>query len=210
MFFNIEGLTNEYDGSAYFIERGKVKEFDCFELIEEVNFDDIGILQAAVTSGGLSTMPWTFEGVLETLQNKTLRYPGHWSEMIAYRQLGLFDESKIKFNGTDISPREFYHHMLEPNLLNDCDDVCLMRVHTEGLNKERPSVTKIDIKEKYDQETGFLAMEKWTGWHASIVMIEILNNNIDNGAIPIEKALSGTVFHNRALERSYDIKISQK
>ena len=28
---------------------------------------------------------------------------------------------------------------------------------------------------------GFLAMEKWTGWHASIVMIEILNNNIDNG-----------------------------
>ena len=210
LFFNINGLTNEYDGSAYFIERGKVKEFDCFELIEEMNFDDIGILQAAVTSGGLSTMPWTFEGVLETLQNKTLRYPGHWSEMIAYRQLGLFDESKIKFNGTDISPREFYHHMLEPKLLNDCEDVCLMRVHTEGLNKERPSVTKIDIKEKYDQETGFLAMEKWTGWHASIVMIEILNNNIDNGAIPIEKALSGMVFHKRALERSYDIKISQK
>ena len=209
LFFNINGLTNEYDGSAYFIERGKVKEFDCFELIEEMNFDDIGILQAAVTSGGLSTMPWTFEGVLETLQNKTLRYPGHWNEMIAYRQLGLFDESKIKFNGTDISPREFYHHMLEPKLLNDCEDVCLMRVHTEGLNKERPSVTKIDIKEKYDRETGFLAMEKWTGWHASIVMIEILNNNIDNGAIPIEKALSGMVFHKRALERSYDIKISQ-
>ena len=53
-------------------------------------------------------------------------------------------------------------------------------------------------------------MEKWTGWHASIVMIEILNNNIENGAIPIEKALSGMVFHKRALERSYYIKISQK
>ena len=210
LFFNINGLTNEYDGSAYFIERGKVKEFDCFELIEEINFDDIGILQAAVTSGGLSTMPWTFEGVLETLQNKTLRYHGHWAEMIAYRQLGLFDESKVKFNGTDISPREFYHHMLEPKLLNECEDVCLMRVHTEGFNKEKPSITKIDIKEKYDRETGFLAMEKWTGWHASIVMIEILNNNIDSGAIPIEKALSGMVFHKRALERSYDIKISQK
>ena len=78
------------------------------------------------------------------------------------------------------------------------------------MNKERPSVTKIDVKEKYDRETGFLAMEKWTGWHASIVMIEILNNNIDSGAIPIEKALSGMVFHKRALERSYDIKISQK
>ena len=60
------------------------------------------------------------------------------------------------------------------------------------------------------EKTGFLAMEKWTGWHASIVMIEILNNNIDSGAIPIEKALSGMVFHKRALERSYDIKISQK
>ena len=50
-------------------------------------------------------------------------------------------------------------------------------------------------------------MEKWTGWHASIVMIEILNGNIPHGAIPIEKALPGSTFYKEALNRSYDIEI---
>ena len=30
LFFNIKGLTNEYDGSAYFLKEGKVKEILCF------------------------------------------------------------------------------------------------------------------------------------------------------------------------------------
>ena len=63
------------------------------------------------------------------------------------------------------------------------------------------------MRENTDKETGFLAMEKWTGWHASIVMIEILNGNIPHGAIPIEKALSGGTFYEKALERSYNIEI---
>ena len=57
-------------------------------------------------------MPWTYENKLELLENKTLRYPGHWDQMIAYRQLGLFNENKVSINGTNISPREFYHHLI--------------------------------------------------------------------------------------------------
>ena len=57
----------------------------------------IGKLEASVTSGGLSTMPWTFEGKVKVLENKTLRYIGHWEWMKAYRQLGLFNEDEISF-----------------------------------------------------------------------------------------------------------------
>ena len=211
LFFNINGLTNEYDGSAYFIDNGKVKEFDCFELREELEFEKIGKLEAAVTSGGLSTMPWSYAEKLNTLQNKTLRYPGHWDQMIAYRQLGLFDENKIKFNNQEIAPREFYHHLLAPKLEQDNNkDICIMRVDTIGFNNGEHIKNRIEILEEYDEETNFLAMEKWTGWHASIVMIEILNGNIKNGAIPIEEALSGRVFYERALERSYEIKITNQ
>ena len=31
--------------------------------------------------GGTSTMPWTFEGRLKTLWNKTLRWPGHFQSL---------------------------------------------------------------------------------------------------------------------------------
>ena len=153
-------------------------------------------------------MPWTYEGKLDVLHNKTLRYDGHWGQMRAFRELGLFEEKPINFNNFQISPREFYHHLLAPKLeSNDNKDICLMRVKTVGKNNGKEKTVIIDICEKYDEKTKFLAMEKWTGWHASIVMIEILNGNIDSGAIPIEKALSGKVFYDRALERSYNIKI---
>ena len=210
LFFNIAGLTNEYDGDAFFIENGKVVEVPCFEYIEQLEFDGVGKLEAAVTSGGLSTMPWTYENKLEILHNKTLRYSGHWNQMKAFRDLGLFEEKDIKYKGRDISPRDFYHHLLEPKLIQkNIEDICLMRVKTKGTNNNQNSTTIIDIVEKYDSKTGFLAMEKWTGWHASIVMIEILNGNIKKGALPIEKALSGKTFYEQALLRSYNIKIEK-
>ena len=210
LFFNIAGLTNEYDGDAFFIENGKVVEVPCFEYIEQLEFDGVGKLEAAVTSGGLSTMPWTYENKLEILHNKTLRYSGHWNQMKAFRDLGLFEEKDIKYKGRDISPRDFYHHLLEPKLIQkNIEDICLMRVKTKGINNNQNSTTIIDIVEKYDSKTGFLAMEKWTGWHASIVMIEILNGNIKKGALPIEKALSGKTFYEQALLRSYNIKIEK-
>ena len=53
-----------------------------------------------------------------------------------------------------------------------------------------------------------MAMEKWTGWHASIVMQHIMNGEISSGAFPIEKALNGKEFYKEAKKRDYNIKIN--
>ncbi len=209
LFFNIAGLTNEYDGNAYFIRDGKVTEVPCFEDIEELNFDNIGTLEAAITSGGLSTMPWTYEGKIQLLENKTLRYPGHWDEMKAYRQLGLFEEEKIKINNTMISPREFYHHLLEPKIsIKNPIDVCIMRTEASGILNGKKTVKQVECIENYNEKTGFLAMEMWTGFHASMVMQHIVNSKVDTGAHPIDKALSGIDFYNYSKERGYKIIIN--
>ena len=210
LFFNIQGLTNEYDGNASFIRNGKIEEVKCFEDIEELEFDDIGVLEAAVTSGGLSTMPWTFEGKLKRLENKTLRYKGHWEQMKSFRELGLFSEEKINFKNSSFSPREFYHSLLEPKLgYEDRLDICLMRVDGYGLKDGKKSGVRYEVVEKYDDKTKFMAMEKWTGWHASIVMQKIMDGTIKSGAYPIEKALSGHDFYNEIIKRNYNIKLSK-
>ena len=209
LFFNIAGLTNEYDGDAYFIKNGKLAEVPCFEDIEKLNFDGIGELEAAVTSGGLSTMPWTYEGKIKLLENKTLRYLGHWEQMLAFRQLGLFQEEKINFNGSAISPREFYHHLLEPQLITESPkDICIMRTEATGTLAGKAQTKRVECIEKYNEETGFLAMEMWTGFHASMVMQHIASSKVSAGAHPIEKALSGKDFYDYAKARAYDIKIS--
>jgi len=208
LFFNINGLTNEYDGEAYFLKDSKIDRVACFEGLEELEFDSIGKLEAAVTSGGLSTMPWTYEGKILTLENKTLRYPGHWDKMIAYRQLGLFEEKEIKFRNESFSPRDFYHHLLEPKLAdNDSKDICIMRTEAKGLKGGVDTTVVVESIERYDEETGFKAMEKWTGWHASILAIEAAKGSLSKGTVSIENAISGQDFLKEAEKRDFKINI---
>ena len=212
LFFNIEGLTNEYDGNAFFIRNGKIIEVECFKDLEMLDFGDgIGKLEAVVTSGGLSTMPWTYDGKIKTLENKTLRYKGHWKEMIAFRQLGLFSETPIEFKGNNIVPREFYHHLLEPVLDGGrVEDICIMRTQAHGtLGSAQRTITAQCI-ERYDKVLDISAMEKCTGWHASMVMGHIMDGNVQPGAISIEKAMTGKEFFNYAKLRGYSIEISDK
>jgi lysine 6-dehydrogenase len=209
-FFNINGLTNEYDGDAFFIQDGKVTQVPCFEDVEVLSFSGgIGDLEAAVTSGGLSTMPWTFEGKLKTLENKTLRYFGHWDQMIAFRQLGLFDLTPMEFNEEKIIPREFYHQLLEPKLnANPKEDVCIMRTEAVGEKDGIPTKAVVETLEYFDEKTGFYAMEKWTGWHASIMAIRIGNKELNPGAISVENAMSGAYFLLEGEKRGYKININ--
>ena len=209
LFFNINGLTNEYDGSATFIRNSELTEVECFEDIELLEFDKYGNLEAAVTSGGLSTMPWAFKNSLKTLENKTLRYIGHWSYMIAYRRLGLFENNEIDYRNNKIIPRDFYHHLLEPKLIDEnVKDVCLMRILGSGVKDNKNKIVQLDAIELFDDQTGFTAMEKWTGWHASIIAIYITKNNI-SGAIPIEKIMSGSDFLLEAQKRDFNITIKE-
>ena len=211
LFFNIEGLTNEYDEQAYFLNRGDIVEVPCFEKIESIVFENIGELEAAVTSGGLSTMPWTFQDRLKVLENKTLRYKGHWQWMKAYRELGLFSREKVNYNNHEIVPRDFYHQLLEKKLDHGrVEDVCLMRIKALGIKESKNVELNIDAVEYFSKELDLTAMEKWTGWHISIMALEIAYNRIDKGAISVENALKGHVFLEQARKRNYDISIDIK
>lgn len=209
IFFNVDGLTNEYDGDAYFLENKQLVRVPCFDRLETLEFSQpLGDLEAAVTSGGLSTMPWTFKGQLTKLENKTLRYPGHWEWMKAFRQLGLFSQEKVKFKGMEIIPREFYHALLEPQIDNGrVEDVCIMRIRCTGSHEDKPRTAWVNSVEYYDKETGFSAMEKWTGWHASILLIAAAHGKLEKGVIPVEKVMSGTEFKKEAELRDYEISI---
>ena len=82
-----------------------------------------------------------------------------------------------------------------------------MRTQSMGESNGQKKVKTIDCIEFYDEDTGFLAMEKWTGFHASMVMQHIINGKVGLGAHSIENAMTGSAFYNYAIQRGYDIKI---
>ena len=191
--FNLGGLTNEYDGNAFFIRDGKVTPVPCFSGYEVLDFGEpLGKLEAFVTSGGLSTSPWTFEGRLKRLENKTLRYPGHVAQFKAFSDLGLLGLDPIAVGDQQVVPRDVFHTLLAPQICRDeVKDVCVMRVKGIGRTKGRCAEAVTELVDRYDEKTGFTAMQRLTGWHGSILLIAAVNGIVRRGAVSVELALPG-------------------
>jgi lysine 6-dehydrogenase len=205
--FNIGGLTNEYDGDATFLRKGKMTPVPCFSDLEMVDFPEpIGRLEAFVTSGGLSTAPWTFEGRLQRLENKTLRYPGHAAQMVAFRDLGLLDLEPIDVNGRQVVPRDVLHALLGPRITKpEVKDICVMRVKGIGTTKGKPAEAVIELIDRYDEKTGFTAMQRLTGWHASILLIAAVNQKVRRGVVSVESTLPGKTIVDECKRRGFAI-----
>jgi saccharopine dehydrogenase-like NADP-dependent oxidoreductase len=75
-----EGVVNEYLNDCEVIEDGEHKWVSPMEWVETVHVNGVR-LEAFTTSGGLGTMCDTYEGSVENLDYKTMRYPGHASLM---------------------------------------------------------------------------------------------------------------------------------
>jgi lysine 6-dehydrogenase len=203
--FHIGGLTNEYDGCATFLRGGKPTPVPCFADVEMIDFPEpIGRLEAFVTSGGLSTAPWTLEGRLQRLENKTLRYPGHVAQMVAFRDLGLLDLEPVDVNGVKIVPRDVLHALLGPRITRpDVKDVCVMRVKCTGTTKGRPAEAVVELIDRYDEKTGFTAMQRLTGWHASILLIAAVNRQVRRGVVSVESSLPGKAIVDECKRRGF-------
>lgn len=75
-----EGVVNEYLNDCEVIEGGVRKWVSPLEWLETIAIDGLQ-LEAFTTSGGLGTMCETYEGRVENLDYKSIRYPGHASLM---------------------------------------------------------------------------------------------------------------------------------
>jgi lysine 6-dehydrogenase len=205
--FHINGLTNEYDGKALVLRDGKVAWVDTLTEMETIEFEGIGTLEAFVTSGGTSTVPYTYEGQLQVYENKTCRYPGHYAQFKAFKDLGLFGETPVEIDGLGkISPRQFYHALLGPQLeVERVIDVCVMRARGTGEKDGREVSLVVELVDRYDETTGFTAMERLTGWHAAIMAEFIARGKIAPGGWPMEKAISATRFLEKARQRGFQI-----
>jgi lysine 6-dehydrogenase len=200
--FSIEGLTNEYFGRASILRDGKVTAVECLTEPEELIFPPLGRLEAFMTSGGTSTCPETFEGKLRSYEYKTLRYPGHLTQIKTLTDLGLLSLDPIEVDGQRVVPRAFFHRVAAPRLEfpNDRDLVAL-RVSCVGELDSKATRVQYDLLDRYDEATGFTAMERMTGFPAAIVAGMLAQGQVEPGAVPLERAIPAEPFMRELLKR---------
>lgn len=211
--FNIEGLINEYYDGMTVLRGGELMHLPCFSELEMIHVPGVGHLEAFVLAGGVSTAPWTFRGRLESYELKVCRYPGTFAQLKAFSDLGLFNPDPVEVRGVSIRPRDLFQVLYEPQVRRPVmRDVCLIRALVEGLHQGFPARAQVDLVDRYDEATGFTAMERTTGWHIAIVAAMIARGEIAPGAAPLELAVPARRFVEQARLRGFAIneKISEQ
>jgi len=205
--FNIAGLTNEYAEPAIFLREGRVTEIEPMSELETIEFPEpIGTLEAFVAGGGTDTMPWTFEGKVRTLQNKTLRHPGHFAQLRAFWDLGLWSEEPVAVGNQQVVPRELFHALFEPKVTFPEDrDVVVIRVRAHGSKGGREAWSQVDLVDRYDEATGFTAMERTTGWSAAIVAEMAARGEIPKGAAGVDTQVPAERYVAELRRRGLDV-----
>lgn len=208
--FNIAGLTNEYAEPAIFLRDWKVTTVEPMTELEIVDFPPpIGRLEAFVAGGGTSTMPWTFEGKVRTLQNLTLRYPGHLAQLRAFWDLGLWSLEPVQVGEGQVVPRDVFHALFEPKVVFPADkDLVIVRVKASGQKASRPAEALVELIDYFDETTGFTAMERATGWCAAIVVEMAAQGLTPRGAGGVESFVPVAPYVERLRQHGLDVKES--
>jgi len=90
-----EGVVNEYLNDCEVIEEGERKWVSAMEWREKIFIHGLE-LEAFTTSGGLGTMCETYQGKVDNLDYKTMRYPGHFDLMNFFFHELLMREDRQK------------------------------------------------------------------------------------------------------------------
>src|SRR5881275_3296686 len=161
--YSLEGALDYYTTPSWVLRDGRPQRVDALSELEDVDFPSpVGTLEAFHTGGGISTMPWAYEGKVRTMEYKTLRYPGHIAIMRPIRELGLLDLTPVRVNGTDVVPRDAFITTVSPKLTKpDGRDLVALRVEVRGRNGTPVAWQLLDYS---DDAHGISAMMRTTGY----------------------------------------------
>lgn len=168
--YSLEGVLDYYTTLSWVLRNGKRTQVTALSEIETVRFDgSVGELEGFHTAGGLSTMAFRYEGMIPTMEYKTLRYPGHAKIMEAIRELGLLELKPVDVKGVKVVPRDLVVAAMGPRLTKaEGHDLVALRVVAEGTKNGKPKRLAWELVDYYDEKNGISAMERSTGYSLSI------------------------------------------
>jgi lysine 6-dehydrogenase len=178
--FSTEGLINEYVEDAQVMRRGRATTTSSLTEVEPVRFPPpFGLMEAFHTSGGASTLVTTLKGRVKDLDYKTIRYPGHCVRMAVLKDLGLFSDKPRKVGDARVRPRALTAKLLEARLPHEGEDAVLVLVRAEKAGGPQRRRVRIQLIDRFDEETGLTAMARCTAFPSACIAWMIGQGVID-------------------------------
>jgi lysine 6-dehydrogenase len=168
--YSLEGALDYYTTPSWVLRGAKPVQVDALSEVEPVEFPDpVGTLEAFHTGGGISTLPFAYEGKVDVMEYKTLRYPGHVAIMRPIRELGLLGLKPLEVKGQTVVPRDVFIAAVHPKLFKPQGrDLVALQVQVSGRKEGRAATVRFRLIDYYDAEHGISAMMRTTGYSLSI------------------------------------------
>ena len=206
--FSANGLINEYVEDAIILDHEQIKTIPSLTQKEDIYFPEpFGKLEAFITSGGCSTLPYTYQKSIDYLDYKTIRYQGHLQQIKPLFDLGLDSLKEIQVKNNVIVPRDVLIQLLHNILTNDGEDVVLLKVIGETSKDNIKLRIIYEMIDYFDVNTKLSAMMRTTGFPVSITADLILKNVItDRGVFTPEEIIPPDSFLKELQKRNILIK----
>jgi saccharopine dehydrogenase-like NADP-dependent oxidoreductase len=197
-------VIEEYTRPTRLVIDGKQVVREALTEPEWLEFAGLGTLEA-VNTDGLRSLATTLN--VPNMKEKTLRYPGHYDLMRAFKETGLFSEDEIEVGGKRVRPRDVTAALVFPKWTYQPgeEDLTVMRISVEGKSGpgERSRVVW-DLVDFYDKSSGATSMSRSTALPCTSVARMIADGRVSTkGVIPPER-LGGMVLD--AVVRDMDAK----
>ena len=209
--FSLTDVIEEYTRPCRYIENGHEVIRPALSDAEYVDFPKVGTLEAFNTDG-LRTLAKTM--AINTMKEKTLRYPGHIEKMRVFREAGFFDDVDIKIGENTMNPRK-----LTEKLFAKCwnrpageEEFTILRVDCKGVNNSVPRRIIYDLYDRTDPQ-GRTSMARTTGLPAVVMTNIILKYGWTKpGVYPLEILGRDTLISETLIAelRAYGIEINRQ
>ncbi|WP_085506649.1 saccharopine dehydrogenase family protein [Thalassobacillus devorans] len=206
--FSMEGVFDHYTDPALIIRNGMKQEIPSLSEIERINFEKFGPLEAFHTAGGTSTLSYSYP-YLDTLEYKTIRYPGHAEKFKLLVDLNLTrNDYFVEVKGAKVSPREVFLKVLDPIVdLKEKDDAVLLRVLVSGEKDGHATTYTYEMATFKDRKNNVTAMARATANTISVVAQMLGNGTIEKrGVYPPEQIVPGNNYIEEMAKRGVNIK----
>lgn len=210
--FSPYGLINEYIEDAIVLDHGKITEKKSMTEIETITFPEpFGDMEAFLTSGGCSTLPYTYKNKIGYLDYKTIRYLGHCEKFKTLLDLGFAKEEKIQVGDQQVAPRDLLASLLLEKLPINGKDVVLVKILSKGMKDGKNLSFDYTIIDYYDEENDITSMMRTTAYPISITAQMLEDGAISRrGVFCPEEIVPCTVFFEELKKRDIQIKKERK
>jgi saccharopine dehydrogenase-like NADP-dependent oxidoreductase len=201
-----ERLVMSYTNPVPVIRDGEIELVEPLTGRETVSFPPpTGELEAFYTAGKLATLPTDLRGRVRHLDYKTLRHPGHAAAMRAVLALGFGEDRSVDVR-THLTYRDLLTRRLRDHLGGEYRDAVIVRITLSGTRDGEPHTLTYELVDRFDEATGFSAMQRCTGFPAATIATLLASGTVGGGgAAPPEHVIPAGPLLRTLIERGLRI-----